>query len=398
MSNVQKAICELNAGRMVLLTDDNDRENEGDLVMASEFVTQQHIVFMLKHTCGIICVAMSESLCDQFAIPPMVSSNQSNHQTPFGVSFEAASGITTGVSAHDRALGIRLTVDKTKTHRDIVMPGHLFPLRANPQGVFARRGHTEGSVDLMNLSGLSQSAVICEVTNADGSMAKGNDLTRFAAEHNLVTLSIQDIYEYRLRTESWLQLMASSHLPTKHGDFTLQVFRSQIDASEHIALVTNKKSNTPLIRLHSSCMTGDILGSIKCDCGLQLEKSLQLINEEGGALLYLSQEGRGIGLVNKIKAYHLQDHGRDTVEANHELGFSADCREYHMAVQMLKQLEMMQVRLLTNNPRKVDFLSKEGIEVTERVPLQLKPTASNRDYLKTKRDKLGHLLDMKELA
>ena len=398
MNKVKRAIEDLQQGKMVILTDDNDRENEGDLVMASEFVRSEDIVFILNHTCGIICVALSDSICSQFSISPMVANNRSNHQTPFCLSFEAAEGITTGVSASDRALSVRLTTDASKTHRDIVMPGHLFPLRANPMGVFARGGHTEGSVDLMKLAGLRESATICEVMNKDGSMAKGAELESFAQEHGLAMLSIQDILEYRLKHESWLKVVASSRLPTRYGEFKVIVFKSDIDGAEHVAVTSNKKTERPLVRLHSSCLTGDIFGSIKCDCGMQLDKAMSLIAEEGGAVLYLSQEGRGIGLTNKIKAYGLQDHGRDTVQANHDLGLKADCREYSMAVHMLNALDMTAIRLLTNNPQKVSFLKEAGIQVLERVPLQLEPTSCNIEYLKTKRDKLGHLLEIEELV
>ena len=391
---IEKACRDLQQGKMVLLIDPSDRENEGDLVMAAEFVTAESINFMMTEARGIICLSLSDSHFQRLEIPMMTSRNRSLQQTPFGVSFEAATGITTGVSAADRARTIQVAADPRAKASDLVMPGHVFPLRSQPHGVLQRLGHTEGSVDLMRLSGLEQAAVICEIANTDGSMAGPDELEQFAKKHDILICTIQDIVDYRRRNENHVKMQAQSTLPTRlHGEFEVKVFQNTITNTEVVALIKSGSTGVaPLVRMHSACFTGDVLGSLRCDCGEQLEQSLQRIAQEGGALLYLHQEGRGIGLVNKIRAYALQDDGLDTVEANHQLGFPADCREYTNAAHVLKQLGFSSIRLLTNNPRKVKSLSNYGINIIERLPLEMEANSHNHKYLQTKRDKLGHAI------
>jgi 3,4-dihydroxy 2-butanone 4-phosphate synthase / GTP cyclohydrolase II len=391
---IQKVVSDLQQGKMVLLLDPNDRENEGDLVMAGEHVTPESINFMMSEARGIICLSMSEQHFSRLGIPMMTERNASLQQTPFGISFEAAAGVTTGVSAFDRAHTISVASNPKSTASDIVMPGHVFPLRANKQGVLARMGHTEGSVDLMRIAGLEQSAVICEIVNADGSMSGPGELKQFAEKHGITLCNMQDIVNYRLLNENHMEFLAESTMPThEHGDFSVKVFQSTIDGSESIALIKSLKSDqAPLVRLHSACFTGDVLGSMRCDCGQQLNAALSEINQQGGVLIYLHQEGRGIGLANKIKAYALQDGGLDTVQANNMLGYPADCREYNNAAHILKQLGFTSIRLMTNNPRKVDGLQAMGIDVCARVPLEMPANSCNAKYLKTKRDKLGHMI------
>jgi 3,4-dihydroxy 2-butanone 4-phosphate synthase / GTP cyclohydrolase II len=391
---IKGVLKDLQQGKMALLLDPSDRENEGDLVLAAEAVTADHINFMMTKARGIICLAMSQSHFDRLNIPMMTSRNRSLQQTPFGISFEAATGITTGVSAADRARTIAVAADPQSSASDIVMPGHVFPLRAKKHGVLQRLGHTEGSVDLMRLAGLEQAAVICEIANDDGSMAGPQELIAFAKAHDIKICSIQDIVDYRQRHENHLERMAVSQLPTKkYGVFDIQVFANTITEKELVVLTKPATSGQPpLVRLHSACFTGDVLGSLRCDCGEQLDEALAKITAEGGALVYLHQEGRGIGLLNKIKAYALQDQGLDTVEANLKLGFPADSRQYANAAHLLQHLDYDQVRLMTNNPCKVTALESYGIRVKARVPLEIKANSHNERYLKTKRDKLGHAI------
>jgi 3,4-dihydroxy 2-butanone 4-phosphate synthase/GTP cyclohydrolase II len=397
MHTVNEALEDLKSGRMVILVDDEDRENEGDLVLAATHVTPEAINFMAKHARGLICLALAPEIVEQLQIPMMTSNNLSRFGTAFTVSIEASSGITTGISAHDRARTILAAANPIAKPSDIVTPGHIFPLRAKKGGVLIRTGQTEGSVDLSRLAGLRPAAVICEIMNDDGSMARMPDLRKFSEEHNIKLLHIKDIIAYRLERESLVEEVGEAFLPTELGKFKVRGFRSLIDDTEHLAVIKgdiSKSSNTPLVRVHSECLTGDVFGSTRCDCGAQLRQALFEIEQHRcGALIYLrSQEGRGIGLLNKIKAYALQDSGMDTVEANHHLGFKADHRHYGIAAQILKKLDCTNFKLLTNNPKKISALADFGCSIIERIPLEAGANADNLSYLATKRDKLGHLL------
>ncbi len=396
ISRIEAALNEIKAGRMVILVDDEDRENEGDLVMAAEKVTPEAINFMAKYGRGLICLALTEERADFLNLPPMVSDNTSQYETAFTVSIEARRGVTTGISAADRAHTILTAIDDHCGAHDLVRPGHIFPLRARKGGVLVRTGQTEGSVDLARLAGLKPAGVICEIMNDDGTMARLPELKKFAEEHNLMIISIADIIEYRMRTESLVHKAARAHLPTRYGDFEIIVYENQLDNLEHLALVKGDLSGDEpvLVRVHSECFTGDTLGSLRCDCADQLHTAMQRIEEEGrGAILYMRQEGRGIGLVNKLRAYSLQEHGRDTVEANEELGFKPDLRDYGIGAQMLVDLGIKKIRLLTNNPTKIVGLQGYDIEIVERVPLECQPNENNFNYLKTKKEKMGHLLE-----
>lgn len=398
-ASIEQALCDLAQGKMVILMDDKTRENEGDLVLASEHVTPESINFMLKHTSGIICLSMPETDFKRLKIPMMVEHNNSRYQTPFGVSIEAKEGVTTGVSAFDRAHTIQTAINEHHDHTHIVMPGHVFPLCAKPGGVLERNGHTEGCVDLARLAGLKPAAVICEIMNEDGTMARFDDLVIFAKTYGLSIVSIRELQEYRLQHEELINLSAEAILPTeRHGTFTIQIFTSILDQKEYVVLRKSLLDNNEptLVRLHSACLTGDVFGSARCDCGEQLEHSMALIAQSGGVIIYLPQEGRGIGLSNKIKAYALQEQGFDTVEANYKLGFADDLRDYGLAAQILQRLNITTIQLLTNNPRKVADLQRCGIHVHKRIPLEMKSHETNICYLQTKRDKLGHLINFKE--
>jgi len=397
LSPMEEAIQDLKDGKMIILVDDEDRENEGDLVVAAEKITPEHINFMAKHGRGLICLAMTDEQLKRLNIPMMVKENHSPYGTAFTVSIEAATGVTTGISATDRARTIQVASDPKSTPKDVVMPGHIFPLRAKEGGVLVRAGQTEGSVDLARLAGLQPAGVICEIMNDDGSMSRLKDLVPYAKEHGLKIVSVADLIKYRMRRECLVREVASSKLPVApHGDFTMKVFESVLDGAQHVALVRGDISHSKptLVRAHSECLTGDAFGSMRCDCGSQLQASLAMIAKEGGVLLYMRQEGRGIGLANKIRAYELQDQGLDTVEANHKLGFKEDQRDYGIGSQILKYLGVSEMRLLTNNPRKIYGLDGFGLKIVERVPIEMAPNQQNLNYLTTKRDKLGHLLNL----
>ncbi|KTD16957.1 bifunctional 3,4-dihydroxy-2-butanone-4-phosphate synthase/GTP cyclohydrolase II [Legionella jordanis] len=394
-ASIEQAIETLKAGRMLILIDDEHRENEGDLVIAADHVTPEAINFMARYGRGLICLPMAGALVDKLNLPMMAAHNRSPYGTAFTISIEAAKGVATGISASDRAHTIRTAIAADSGPEDIISPGHVFPLRARPQGVLERPGQTEGSVDLATLAGLTPAAVICEIIKDDGSMSRRDDLIQFSKEHNLPLVTIKDLIEYRIRKETLIQEIATTRLPLQqYGDFTMTAFENQLDSLEHFILVKPPKvaNKVPLVRIHSECITGDVFGSCKCDCGAQLQQSMQQLTEEGGVLIYLRQEGRGIGLANKLKAYALQEQGYDTVEANLQLGFPADNRDYAIAYQILKHFDLKAIRLLTNNPKKVEAIEKFGVKVIERIPLMAQPTKENLNYLKTKKLKLGHLL------
>jgi 3,4-dihydroxy 2-butanone 4-phosphate synthase/GTP cyclohydrolase II len=392
---IEQAVATLKAGKMIILMDDEDRENEGDLVVAAEFATPEVINFMSRQGCGLICLSMADELIDKLELPMMAQHNKSPYGTAFTVSIEAAKGVSTGISAKDRAQTIKVAIHPESDPADVISPGHVFPLRAKKKGVLERPGQTEGSVDLAKLAGLTPAAVICEIINEDGSMSRRDELISFSKQHDIPLVTIKDLIEYRIRHEVLVKSAASTRIPLQDkGDFNMTVFANELDNAEHFALVKPPlfANRVPLVRIHSECITGDILGSCKCDCGKQLEQSLSLIAEEGGVLIYLRQEGRGIGLANKLKAYALQEQGLDTVDANHQLGLPVDSRNYAIAYQILKYFGIDAIRLLTNNPAKIAAVDRYGIKVVERVPLEVEPTKESHRYLKTKKERMGHLL------
>lgn len=393
LNTVGHALEVLKAGGMIVLVDDEHRENEGDLVMAAEFVTPQSINFMAKYGRGLICLPMADHLIQKLDLPLMTHKNRSPYQTAFTISIEAASGVATGISAEDRAHTILTAIRADAKPEDLISPGHIFPLKAQKHGVLHRRGQTEGSVDLMKLAGLKPAAVICEIMNDDGSMSRMEDLKKFSGEHHLPILSIQDIVNYRVQVENLIHEEISTRIPLEDvGDFKMMLFKNDIDSFEHFTLYkpVSDSNKIPLVRIHSECLTGDLLGSLKCDCGPQLKSSLKMIAEQGGLLIYLRQEGRGIGLKNKLKAYVLQDQGLDTVEANENLGLPVDNRDYSLAYQILKHFGWNKIRLITNNPLKIDGLKMYGITIEERVSIDIPPNKENLNYLKTKKQKMGH--------
>jgi len=386
-------IADLQKGRMVVVVDDAERENEGDLIMAAECVTAEAINFMAKHGRGLICVPMTSERLRQLGVEQMVRQNREAFKTDFQVSVDAATGVTTGISAADRARTIKVMADPTAVPEDLVQPGHVFPLRARPGGVLQRAGHTEAAVDLVKLARRRPIAVICEIFSEDGSMARLPDLLKFARRHRLKLATIEDLIKYRRARERLVERVEAVKMPTEHGDFDLYLYRSNTDGQHHLALVMGEVAGKPnvLVRVHSECLTGDVFGSRRCDCGPQLHQAMQQVAEAGqGVIVYMRQEGRGIGLAPKIQAYKLQERGFDTVEANLRLGYKMDLREYGLGAQILVDLGLKTIRLLTNNPKKVVGLEGYGLEIVEQVPIRVKPNPHNSKYLKTKREKLGH--------
>jgi len=396
---IEEALEDIRQGKMVILVDDEDRENEGDLTMAAEKVTPEAINFMAKYGRGLICLSLTEERLNELRLPMMVSENTSRFQTAFTVSVDARKGVTTGISVADRATTILTAVDENTQPEDLVSPGHIFPLRARQGGVLVRTGQTEGSVDLARLAGLKPAGVICEVMKDDGTMARMPDLKIFAEEHGLKIVTISDLIKYRLNKESLVRRIVTATIPTKYGGvFTAIAYENDVDPYHHIALVKGeiRPEDTVLVRVHSQCLTGDVFGSKRCDCEEQLHTAMAMVEKEGkGVIVYMRQEGRGIGLVNKLRAYCLQDIGKDTVEANEALGFKADMRDYGIGAQILADLGLHKIRLMTNNPRKIIGLEGYGIEVVERVPIETKPHQENIEYLKAKAKKMGHLLSIK---
>lgn len=396
-ATIDEAITEIKKGHFVIVVDDPSRENEGDLIIAAEKATSTAINFMAKYARGLICTPMIAQRLDELNIYSMVVENKEAQGTDFTVSVDAKFGITTGISAHDRAKTIKLLIDKKTKPTDLVKPGHIFPLRAKEGGVLIRAGHTETAVDLAKLAGLYPAGVICEIMNDDGTMARLPELIKFSEKHKIKIITIADLIEYRRKKEKLVNCLATTMLPTPYGDFTLYCYENIIDKRQHIALVMGKieKENAMLVRVHSECLTGDVFHSLRCDCGEQLKKAFTIVSKnKSGVILYIREEGRGIGLLNKIKAYRLQDMGQDTVQANQTLGFPADLRDYGTGAQILADLGITKIKLLTNNPRKIVGLEGHGLKVVERIPLQIKPNQSNKRYLKTKKEKLGHLLEV----
>lgn len=395
INSIESVIADLRKGRMVIVVDDADRENEGDIIMAAQFVTPAAVNFMAKHGRGLICVPTTSERLQQLGIERMVHQNRESFKTDFQVSVDAARGITTGISAADRAETIRIMAEPTALPSDLVQPGHVFPLRARPGGVLQRAGHTEAAVDLVHLAGCRPIGVICEIMSDDGSMARLPELVKFARKHRLKICTIADLIHYRRTRENLVERLEVVQLPTEYGEFELYLYRSRLDGKHHVALVCGKvegKRNV-LVRVHSECLTGDVFGSFRCDCGPQLHQAMRQVAEAGcGVIVYMRQEGRGIGLGPKIKAYKLQEQGYDTVEANQKLGFGMDLREYGLGAQILADLGLRTIRLLTNNPRKIVGLEGYGLKITEQVPVRIRPNPHNARYLQTKRDKLGHIL------
>jgi 3,4-dihydroxy 2-butanone 4-phosphate synthase/GTP cyclohydrolase II len=400
-ASIEEAIEEVRQGRMVVVCDGEDRENEGDLVMAAQFATPEAVNFMAKEGRGLICLALTSERCEQLGLKLMAAKNEAPLQTAFTVSVEAAEGVSTGISAHDRARTVQVAIDPHSGPSDIVTPGHIFPLRAKDGGVLERTGHTEASVDLARLAGLIPAGVICEVMKDDGTMARVPDLAPYCERHGLKMITVADLIAYRRRTEKLVERVVATTLPTAYGEFTAVGYRSLLDDKHHVAMVKGAVSGQDdvLVRVHSECLTGDVFHSLRCDCGDQLAAALAMIEREGlGVLLYLSQEGRGIGLLNKLRAYKLQEDGTDTVDANLQLGLPADLRDYGIGAQILGDLGLSSIRILTNNPKKIVGLEGYGLSVTEQVPIEAIPNPHNEAYLRAKRDRLGHILHHQGLA
>lgn len=396
---IDDAIAAIRRGVMAVVVDDEDRENEGDLIMAAAKATPQAVNFMAKHARGLICVSLPGSRCRELDLPPQSNGNTALHGTAFTVSVDAVRGTTTGISAHDRAATIRALIDPRTRSRDLARPGHVFPLRAAEGGVLRRAGHTEAAADLARLAGLYPAGVLCEIMSDDGTMARGENLYSFAREHRLPIVTVKDLIAHRRKREKLVKLALETKLPSRFGIFRLLVYEDQMESYHHLALVKGEVRGRKdvLVRVHSQCLTGDILGSLRCDCGQQLGKALQMIEREGrGVFLYMRQEGRGIGLYNKLRAYKLQDSGLDTIEANLALGFGADERDYGIGAQILKDLGLSSIRLITNNPEKITGLEGHGLRITRRIPVPVRCHPANLRYLRTKRDKMGHLLGMIE--
>ena len=400
LATIEEAIEDIRDGKFVVVVDAADRENEGDLTIAAQFATPETINFMATHARGLICLCLTPERCDELGLRPMAENNEAPLQTAFTVSIEAREGVTTGISAADRSRTIQTAIDPHRGAHDLVQPGHVFPLRAKPGGVLERTGQTEAAVDLARLAGLIPAGVVCEVMNEDGTMARVPDLVEFCERHDIKLITVADLIEYRRRTEKLVERTVTVRLPTAYGDFTAVAFREALSGKHHVALVKGEVGGEEnvLVRVHSECLTGDVFHSLRCDCGEQLEQALaQISAEDHGVLLYLAQEGRGIGLLNKLKAYELQEAGLDTVQANLELGFPADAREWGIGNQILADLGLTTIRILTNNPKKITGLEGFGLTVVEQVPIETPPTAENRHYLETKRDKLGHRLHHQDL-
>ncbi len=400
-STIEEALEEVRAGRMVVVCDAEDRENEGDLTLAAQFATPEAVNFMAKEGRGLICLALTPERCDDLGLDLMAAKNESAFQTAFTVSIEAREGISTGISAHDRARTIQVAIDPGSRPQDLVQPGHIFPLKAKAGGVLERTGQTEAAVDLARLAGLSPSGVICEVMNDDGTMARVPDLEAYCTRHGLKMITVSDLIAYRRRHDKLIERVVETRLPTAFGEFDVVGFRTMVDDKHHVAMVKGEVADQDdvLVRVHSECLTGDVFHSLRCDCGQQLEDALLRIEDEGrGVLLYLAQEGRGIGLLNKLKAYKLQEEGLDTVDANLELGMPADLRDYGIGAQILVDLGLTSIRLLTNNPKKIVGLEGYGLRVTDQVPIESPPGAHNKDYLRAKAQRLGHLLHHQGLA
>ncbi len=400
-SGIEEALEEIRRGRMIVVCDSEDRENEGDLVMAAQFATPEAVNFMVKEARGLVCLALTSMRCDQLGLRLMTAKNEAPLETAFTVSIEATEGVTTGISAHDRAKTIQVAIDQSSGPSDIVSPGHVFPLRAKDGGVLERTGHTEASVDLARLAGLTPAGVICEVMNEDGTMSRVSDLIPYSERHGLKMVTVSDLIAFRRRKEMLVERVVATALPTEFGDFTAVGFRSLVDDKHHVAMVKGDVDGKEdvLVRVHSECLTGDVFHSLRCDCGDQLAAALSMIEREGsGVLLYLSQEGRGIGLLNKLRAYRLQEEGLDTVDANLKLGLPADLRDYGIGAQILRDLGLTSIRILTNNPKKIVGLEGHGLSVSEQVPIETRSNPHNESYLRTKRDKLGHSLHHQGLA
>ena len=393
-STIEDALVDVGQGKMIVIVDDEDRENEGDLMIAAEQVTPEIINFMAKFGRGLICLTLTESRTRNLGLNMMVDDNQSTFETPFTVSIDARQGVTTGISAADRAHTIKVAIDPDSARSDLVKPGHIFPLRAKNGGVLVRMGQTEASVDMARIAGLQPYGVICEIMNDDGTMARVSQLTQFIKVHGLKMITTKDLAEYRLKKEALVEEVTSTILPTHSGEFRADVFKNILNDQTHIALVKGeiREDEPTLVRVHSQCLTGDVFGSYRCDCGEQLKKSMEMIDQEGkGVLLYLYQEGRGIGLVNKLKAYALQDQGKDTVQANEELGFKPDLRDYGIGAQILRKVGLGQIRIMTNNPRKIVGLEGYGLHLVERVHIEVQAKEDNIKYLRTKQEKMGHM-------